>query len=472
MNLSLNVSQKLEQKLSQQMIQSLKLLQMNTLQLEQTMKTELEINPMLEAEQEIEEIDEEQSKDEEDSPDEGELEVDEEGVDWDEYLEDGFDMNFSYSGEEYDPEKEKLESSSVYQTTLEEHLTEQLNEKKLPEDMRILVELLIGSLDDDGYLRMSLNELAEDAGVSVYKMEEALNILWGMDPSGVGARSLQESLLIQLRNAGKRDTLTYRIVSEKWELATNNRVPEIAKYFDCEVDDVKSAFGEISKLDPHPGSHFSVDTNSAITPDVIVKKVDGKFEVILNDNNLPMININRKYAEMIKRGSGVDPKVKKYLRERYNSANWLVRSIEQRKATIIKVVEAIVDKQKNFFRKGPPNLVPMKQQDIADEIGMHVSTVNRVANGKFVQTPYGIFEIKYFFTEGLKSENGGDDVSSRSIKKRIKELVDEEPPSKPLSDQKISDILKKEGFKVARRTVAKYREQARIPTARMRKKYE
>jgi RNA polymerase sigma-54 factor len=475
LNLGLDMSLKLQQKLSFQMIQSLKLLQVNTLQLEQLLKAELEMNPVLEAgdeiETDVEENREQEEKEKTEEKEEEELDVNEDSIDWEEYLEEGFDLGYSYN-EEVDHNDERYEPTPVYQITLEEHLSNQLAEKKLPERKKLLVQFLIGSLDSDGYLRMPIEDIVEFTKTSLPEIDEALQILRSMDPAGVGARNLRECMMLQLRAKGQHKSLAARIVEEAWDLFEKLKIPEISRQFSCEPKNVQEAINTLKTLNPKPGYQYNPDRPSTIIPDLIVEKIDGKFMVMLNDRSVPTLHINKSYANLIKRGSNAKRDVKKYIREKFNSATWFIRSIEQRKTTMLKVMYAIIDRQTDFFEKGPPNLHPLKLQDIADMVDMHISTVSRVTSNKYVQTRHGIFELKYFFTEAVGKDIEGSDISSERIKNRIRQLVEAESPRKPLSDQKISDILSVENLPVARRTVAKYREQMKILPARLRQKYE
>ncbi|MDG5815039.1 RNA polymerase factor sigma-54 [Chitinispirillales bacterium ANBcel5] len=477
MNLGLDMSLKLQQKLSFQMIQSLKLLQVNTLQLEQLLKTELEMNPVLEASDELEqEADEAMEREEretaeEKDKEEEELDINEDSIDWEEYLEEGFDLGYSYN-EEVDRNEERYEPTPVYQETLEEHLTKQLAEKKIDEKRLVLVQFLIGSLDNDGYLRISLEDIAEYIGISVYEVEEARNVLIGLDPPGVGAQNLQECMILQLRARKLHNSLAMKIIAETWDLFEKLKIPEISRHFNVEPRKIQESLEILKILNPKPGYQYNPDKPSTIIPDLIVEKIDGTFVAMLNDRSVPSLHINKSYANMIKRGSTAKREVKKYIREKFNSATWFIRSIEQRKTTMLKVMYAIIERQMDFFEKGPPNLHPLKLQDVADMVEMHISTVSRVTSNKYVQTRHGIFELKYFFTEAVGRDQDGSDISSERIKNRIRQLVNTENRKKPLSDQKISNILSTENLPVARRTVAKYREQMRILPARLRQKYE
>ncbi len=478
MNLGLDLSLKLQQKLSFQMIQSLKLLQVNTLQLEQLLKTELEMNPVLEPVEALEENQDEESTDDETAEEEldvaaedNDLEVGEDEIDWEEYLEEGFDLGYSHS-EEFDPNQERYEPTPVHQTSLEEHLNTQLAEKKLPESRRSLVRFIIGCLEEDGYLRIPLEQIAEANNVSIFEVEEALNVIWQMEPAGLGARSLQECMILQLSRLNMHDSLIMRIISEEWDLFEKLKIPDLAHRFGVDTAGIQEELEIVKRLNPKPGYLISPEKPSTIIPDLIVEKIDGKFIVTLNDRSVPSLHINKAYADMLRRGSPVKKEVKNYIREKFNSATWLIRSIEQRKSTMLKVMYAIIEKQPEFFEKGPPHLNPLKLQDVADMIDMHISTVSRVTSNKYVQCPHGIYELKYFFTEALGQDENGSDISTVRIKTRLKELIDGENQKKPLSDQKLSEILTGEGLKVARRTVAKYREQMKILPARLRQKYD
>jgi RNA polymerase sigma-54 factor len=473
LNIGLDMSMRLQQKLSFQMIQSLKLLQVNTLQLEQLLKTEMEMNPVLETaeDQELSEDLPEKNEDKDDSAGEQELEVNEDKVDWEEYLEEGFDMGNNVN-EETDPNKEQYEPIQVYRMTLDEHLENQISERSLPERQRLLVTFLIGCLDSDGYFRIALDEIVGFTHASPPEIMEALQILWGLEPPGIGARDLRECLKLQLKRKHLETTLASRIIDEAWDLFEKWKIPDIAKQFNVEIGEVQRAVDIIKTLHPKPGSLIAGDKTTVIVPDLIVEKQEGKFVVMLNDRSTPMLHINKSYAKMLSRGSVVRKEVKNYIREKLNSASWLVRSIEQRRTTMLRVMSAIVERQMDFFEKGPQFLGPLRLQDVADMVGMHISTISRVTSNKYVQTPYGIFELKYFFPEAMGQDSQGGDISSETIRNRIRELIENENTKKPLSDQKLSDILSRENFKVARRTVAKYREQLKIVPARLRQKYD
>lgn len=478
MNLGLDLSLKLQQKLSFQMIQSLKLLQVNTLQLEQLLRTELEMNPVLEASDEIETEEEqtiEQEKTEDEAPADDlepvdDLKTSEDEIDWESYLEEGFDLGYSYN-EERDPNEERYDYSPVYHESLEEHLTKQLAEKNIPEKLTLLVQFIIGSLDVDGYLRLELKDIADFTQMSIYDVEEALHIVQMLDPPGVASRNLRECMIMQLKGRNHHGSLALKIIDENWDLFERMRIPELARKYNVEPREIQDAIEILKTCNPKPGYEYSGERSNTITPDLIVEKMDGKFVVMLNDRSIPSLHISNAYAKLLKRGSTAKSDVKKYVREKFNSATWLIRSIEQRKNTMLRVMYAILDRQMEFFEKGPPHINPLKLQDVADVIEMHISTVSRVTSNKYVQTPHGIYELKYFFTEAIAQDAGTNDVSTERIRNRIKEMIEHEDTANPLSDQKIAEQLEKEGMAAARRTVAKYREQLKLPTARLRMKY-
>jgi RNA polymerase sigma-54 factor len=287
---------------------------------------------------------------------------------------------------------------------------------------------------------------------------------------GIGARSLQECLILQARRKTFKTELPMKILTDGFDMFVKVQVSGLAKKFDCTSDDIQKALKEISDLDPKPGRQIGGKDAPIVTPDLYVYEVDGEWTVTLNDRSVPKLQISNTYLHLIQRGSKAPKADKQFIRDKLNTANWLIKSIEQRKSSMLKVMHAILEEQKEFFEKGPAFLKPLILQDIADKVGMHISTVNRVTNGKYVQIEEGLFELKRFFSASVKQEDGSE-VSAVQTKDAIKKLIDNEKDSEPLSDQKIADMLKEDGLEVARRTVAKYREQMDILPARLRKKY-
>jgi RNA polymerase sigma-54 factor len=296
-----------------------------------------------------------------------------------------------------------------------------------------------------------------------------LTVVQGFDPPGIGARDVKESILLQLKQRDEEDTLQYRIVEEHFEDLINHRWADIAKALDITPKQVQTAADEISHLDPKPGLKYSVDPEQYVVPDLIVEKIDGEYMVFANDTSLPRLRISQSYRDVARDKSKFTGENKEFIATKLNSANWMIQAIEQRRQTMLKVMNFIVDRQRDFFERGVQYLKPLTLREVADHIEMHESTVSRVTNKKFVQTPRGVYSLKYFFSSGL-STTSGEDISARGVKDKIKTMVADEDTMKPLTDQAIVTLLKSDGVKIARRTVAKYRDQMGILPARMRKR--
>ncbi len=476
MQMGLQTSLKMQQKLSPQMIQSLGMLQMNVLQLEQILQHELQENPLLEMAEEDEAQQQDALEEQEtgEENEDGELEVDEDAIDWQEYMEDGYDIGERDDLSQPDRSEENtLQRQNVYTTTLYEHLDTQLSERKIPEHLYSIAQFLIASIEPDGYLKTPLEEIASYLHKPLEEIEEALAVVWELDPPGVGARDLRECLLLQLKAKGiAAHELSRRILEEKWDLFQKFKIPDLANALGVTSRDIYDAIAVIKLLHPKPGFTISDGNTQNVIPDLIVTRIDGDFVPILNDPSVPTLYINQSYLETVQQNKDTSQSFKKYINDKLQRARWILRAIEQRKGTMIRVMKAIIDAQREFFEKGPPNLNPLRMEDIAGKVEMHTSTISRVANNKYVQTEHGIFELRYFFTEAMNShgQNGGE-VSAERIRSNIRELIENEDPKKPLSDQKIADLLKKEGLQAARRTVAKYREQLKILPARIRQNH-
>jgi len=492
-NLGFDISQRLQQKQLPQMILYTELLPLNTLELKEMLMAEMELNPFLEETMDMnaeERLEEEEAAERERLEEKLELErgdadepVDkldrDEGIDWEEYLSDE-GLNPGYSeNREIDPNAEYYEPVLVYEDTLEEHLKKQLSEKKLGKRLRSLVEFLIDSLDEDGYLSMPMGEILAAAPratgaarVTEYHVEEALNVLGWLDPAGVGARDPRECMILQLRARGMQGSVAMAIITDHWELLKKRRIPEIARQLGVEPREVQEAIDcVLSSLSLKPGDRYA-GAAAAITPDLIVRKVDGKFIVELNDGSIPSLYIaNSSYAKLIRRGSKANSEAKDYVREKFNRAKWLIEAIRSRKGTMLKVMNAIIECQNDFFENGS-DIKPLKMKVVADMIGMDQSTVSRVADSKYVQTPHGTFKLRDFFAGAAGHGHANADVTADRIKNRIRQIVDEEDPKQPVSDQKIAEILEKENLPAARRTVAKYREQMNILKTAMRQKHD
>jgi RNA polymerase sigma-54 factor len=386
--------------------------------------------------------------------------------------------------------KEYFEPVSVEQRDLYDYLRDQLVLLRLTPRQILLGEEIIGNIDEDGYLTCplsevvrSLNQWLDDAGAEwaaeageeaprpfdMAEAEEMLRTIQAFDPPGIGARNLRECLLLQMRDQELESTRAYKIVDQYFDQLINHRWSEISKELSITQKDVQSAADEVRALDPKPGLKHAAPPDNYITPDLIVEKIDGEYLVFLNDTTLPRLRLSRAYREVAKDKNKFKGENKEFISNKLNSANWMIQAIEQRRQTMLKVMNFIVDRQREFFEKGVQFLKPLTLREVAEVINMHESTVSRVTNEKFVQTPRGVFPLKFFFSSGL-STTSGEDVSARGIKAKIQKLVSEEEPRRPLTDQAIVNILKDEGIQIARRTVAKYRDQLGILSARMRKR--
>jgi RNA polymerase sigma-54 factor len=470
---------KQEIKINPRLYQAMDLLYMPLLDLQQHLKQELMNNPfleMVEPEEEDEEEGETEEAPEADKADE---------IDWEEILLNGFDAGGRHEEHE---EKEYYEPVTVETRDLGDHLRDQIQLLELTPRQRLLADEFVGNIDEDGYLACPLEEIlqsindlvrttAEEMGqdpldAPVYthaELEEMLSIIQMLDPPGVGARDLRECLLLQLKDAGLEQSVPYRLVRDCFDELINHRWSEISKRFGISPSDVQKAADEIQKLDPKPGIKYSDAGDNYIIPDLIVEKIDGKYHVFLNDANLPRLKLSKAYQEIARDKKKFEGENKEFISNKLNSANWMIQAIEQRRQTMLKVMNFIVDRQREFFDKGVQYLKPLTLREVAEVINMHESTVSRVTNEKFVQTPRGVLPLKFFFSSGL-STTGGEDVSARGIKAQIEKLVAEEDPKHPLTDQAIVNILKESGVQIARRTVAKYRDQLGVLSARMRKR--
>jgi len=483
-----------EMKINPRLYQAMELLYMPLLDLQTHLSQEMAENPFLElAEADTEE----------------DLQLDEEGqddpkdeIDWEEILLDGFDAG---GRREQFEQKEYFQPTAVEVQDLHDFLSEQLLLADLDDrDMRAGEEI-IGNIDDDGSLSCSLENVVDGlndwlaevrevalcqtqeiedletreveleqlsqlfAPYSREEVEAVLRVIQSFDPPGVGARDLRESIEIQLRRKDKADSVAYRIVCDHFEDLLNHRWTEISKVIGISPKEVQDAADEIATLDPKPGRQHSADPDRYVVPDLVVDIVDGEYMVFVNDTNLPRLRLSQSYREVAADKNKFQGRNKEFISNKLNSANWMIQAIEQRRQTMLKVMNFIVDRQRDFFERGVQYLKPLTLREVAEHIEMHESTVSRVTNEKWVQTPRGVYHLKYFFSSGLSTVTGGD-ISARGVRDKIKNLVDEEDTKRPLTDQAIVNLLKSEGVKIARRTVAKYRDQLGILPARMRKR--
>ena len=354
-------------------------------------------------------------------------------------------------------------------TSLAEALMDQVRESELSAEKRKIAELIVGNIDDHGYLKATLEELSASASLPPEKISEVLKTIQTFDPPGVGARDLRECLLLQLERAGKQDSLECRIVSDFMDALGKRRIPEIARGTGQSVDEVQLALARIARLDPRPGRAFSPELDQYVTPEVFVQKSGDDFTVATNDEHIPHLRISNVYKDLMAQ-NGNSAEVKNYIREKIRAGKFLIKSLHQRQQTITNIAREIVKRQREFMEKGVAHLKPMTMAQIADVVGVHETTVSRAVSGKYMQTPQGIFEMKFFFTAGLHSTTG-DDVSNKSVKDMIAEIFKNEDAGRPLSDQEVVKMVGEKGVTIARRTVAKYRDELNILPSNLRKVY-
>ncbi len=464
--MKLELQVKMKQVLAPQLIQSLKMLQMPVLRLEQKLRQELSTNPLLE---EIETLENtiEEPEDPTLSTDDPKLDPKMDRIDWDYYLGDDADDYTFRRMREHTEDRQK--ETPATDRTLYEHLLEQLGFLKLSEDEFAIGDFIIGNIDENGYLTCSVEEIAEMLKVDREKVDKMLQLIQKFDPLGVGARNLQESLLIQLREKGHKDSLAYRIIDECFESLDRKSHLQLAKATGSTPERVQEAMDLIRTLSPKPTTGRFDPAAIPIVPDLIVEKVGDEYIVFHNDKHTPRLRINSSYRSLLKRGNETPSETKKYIREKLEQARWLLNSVNQRRTTMIRVMTAIVNEQHEFFEKGPDYLKPLIMEDIAEIVDMNVATISRVSNDKYVQTPQGVYEIKYFFNTGLPTKDG-DQLVKRRVKQKLEEIIKSEDPASPFSDQEIHKRLEAEGISIARRTVTKYREELKILPARFRKR--
>ncbi len=472
--------------------QAMDMLYMPLLDLQQHLKQELMQNPFLElVEEEDEELAESPSvelaeeQNTETAPEESlPAEEREDDSRWEEILLSGMETG---GMPEPRDERESFEPVTVETRGLDDHLRDQIALLDLSERDRLLAEEFIGNINEDGYLAASLDDIlrgindviiraaeAEDEQreVPLFTMADAermLTVMQGLDPAGIAARDLKECLALQLPAAGLTGTLAERLVQESFAELVSHKWTEAGRKLGCTPAEAQSAADALARLNPKPGRAFSEGDGNYVVPDLIVEKIDGQYLVFTNDSNLPRLRLSKRYQDIARDKKRFDAEHKEFINSRLSAAQWLIQAIEQRRQTMLKVMHFIVDRQRDFFERGVQGLKPLTLREVADAIGMHESTISRVTNEKFAQTPRGVLPLKFFFSSGLKSADG-EDVSARGIKATIQKLVDDEDPKRPLTDDAIVKLLAKDGLKIARRTVAKYRDELGILKAQMRKR--
>ena len=479
---------KLSQKLSPQQIQLMKLIQLPTQAFEQRLLEEMNENPALEAGKEEEEYvkDEFETEDYDDYDDAESERVDAEEINIDDYLSNDETPDYKTQTNNYSDDDEDHDAPFAAPISFHQDLINQLNTFILNEDDREIAEFLVGSIDDMGYIRRSISDIVDDLAFTqaVYTdektVERLLHVIHELEPSGVGARDLQECLLLQLKHKTPTEyiELATDIIENQFDAFTKKHYDKLLLKYNVSNDQLKKAIHEIEKLNPKPGGSFTGNNKITenVVPDFAIRIVEGKLELSLNGRNAPSLHVSRDYQEMLqtykvsKDKSNQQKEAVQFIKQKLDSAKWFIDAIRQRQETLFVTMNAIMHYQEEFFLEGDETkLKPMILKDIADLVGLDISTISRVANSKYVETPYGTKLIKEFFSEAMKNDQG-EDVSTLEIKKILQNVIEEEDKHKPLPDDQLAEILKEKGYPIARRTIAKYREQLDIPVARMRKK--
>jgi RNA polymerase sigma-54 factor len=483
--------------LAPQLQQSLALLQAPTLELKALVELELQQNPVLEemtspdtemrekAERDADEVsespeaaeapeevvfDETTGKDAEAAGDDFQQEFDklvQIDQEWrDHFSQTNIPMRQSAEEEE---KRQFMFDSLAANTSFAQMLMDQVRETDLNEDQRTIAELVIGNIDDYGYLKATVEEMAEANNLPVDKIVAVLKVIQTFEPPGVGARDLRECLLLQLERDGQQESIEYRIVRDHMEALGKRRIPEIARGTGCTVEEAQAAMGRIGRLEPRPGRAFLPDANQYVLPEVFVQKAGDDYLVTTNDEHIPHLRISNIYKDLMAQG-GNSAEVKNYIREKIRAGKFLIKSLHQRQQTILNIGKQIVKRQREFMENGVSHLKPLIMAQIAEAVGVHETTVSRAVSGKYMQTPQGVFEMKYFFTGGLQTASG-ENVSNTSVKDMIAEIFKNEDPAKPLSDHEVVKMLSDKGIVIARRTVAKYRLELNILPSNLRKVY-
>ncbi|MFO8234422.1 MAG: RNA polymerase factor sigma-54 [Bacteroidales bacterium] len=478
-----SLQQKLLQKLSPQQIQMIKMLEIPTLQLEQRIKHELEENPVLAEGENQDEADTYNQEEEQETNQENDEEFT-----FEDYINDEEIPNYKLYTTNKSKDEKREEVPFSVNTSFHEHLENQVGLKNLSERETMLARYLIGNIDDDGYLRRKLESIVNDLSftqnikTTEEELEQVLKIIQSLEPTGVGARSLRECLLLQIREKDQTNPavqLATQIIDRYFNEFTKKHYDKIVNKLKIGEGELQDAINEILKLNPKPGSSVADSENQSIqtiVPDFILENNDGELELSLNSKNVPDLHINKDYSRILeeyqKNKDNITKEQKEavsFVKQKLESAKWFIDAIRQRQNTLLLTMNAIIEYQYEFFLSGDESkLKPMILKDIADKTGLDISTISRVANSKYIQTPFGIYSLKYFFSEGMQKEDG-EEVSTREIKSILKVCIENEDKRKPLTDEKLASILKEKGYNIARRTVAKYREQMNIPVARLRK---
>ncbi|MDB4358835.1 RNA polymerase factor sigma-54 [Verrucomicrobiales bacterium] len=455
-----------QQAIAPQMQQSLQLLQTPTLELRHLIQQELVENPTLEEENTDISLDEVESSSEDEAFDKEFAELSQQEEEWREYMSQA--RVASPRRDDADEKYQFVMDSIVEPITLQDHLLNQVHLSDAKKETLEVAEMLVGNVDEDGYLKVDLEEMSFDLGIPFDDLDEGRALIQSFDPAGVGASDLRDCLLIQLERLGKHHSLEFRIIDHHLDDLARHRYPQIAKKLSVLPEQISAAAEFIGRLDPKPGSRMSSDLNTYVTPDVTVSRMGSEWAVEIHNEQVPRLRISNSYKDLMASGGGRE--ARNYIRDKIRSGKFLIKSIHQRQETIRSIAGEIVKRQTAFFEHGPSRLKPMNMAQIADVVGVHETTVSRAVSGKYVATPHGVFEMKYFFTTGYETESGVS-MSNTSVKQALAELVAAEDTRKPLSDQRLVEELKEKGIEIARRTVAKYREELNILPSHMRRSY-
>lgn len=461
--LSLEQTQKLI--MTPELRQAITILQLSAMELAEYIEQELLENPVLEKKEEAEKGEQEEA-----TADENREREDKFDIDWQEYFQDRSDLGYTQRERGGEPEQFGFENFLSQAPSLQETLLTQLSLTNLSKAERKIGEYIIGNIDEHGYLTCTLEEITTGLDIQPEQAAKVLNVIQTFDPPGVGARNLVECLLLQVDSLNIENKFLRTLIKHYLPDLAEGRVQKIAKDLDATVQDIQEAADILKTLDPKPGRKFgSPHDVRYVIPDVVVERVEGQYIVLVNDTSAPRLGINSTYRSVLS-GAQADEEAKKFVESKLNSASWLIKSIEQRRLTLYKVANCLVELQKDFLEHGIRYLKPLNLKQVAEIVGMHESTISRATSNKYIQTPKGVFEMKYFFSSGVDDVTGTM-ISSQSIKRMIRDLVEAEDPKKPLSDQRIGDILVSKGLNISRRTVAKYRDEIGIQAAGKRRRY-
>ena len=472
MGFGLNVEQTQKLIMTPELRQAITILQLSSLELENYIDQQLEENPLLELRDDQPETQNEPTETKETEAPADKEQGEEHDIDWKEYFHDSSDIGMPRQERNRDKESYTFESFVSQPPTLGEHLSFQLQMADVDDKGMDIGEYVIGNIDHNGYLQVSPEDMAEHLLVPVSEVLDVLKVIHSFDPPGVGASTLQECLILQVHDMELKDELLEQVINRHLIDIAKGKYTQMAQLLGVAVQEIQRVADVLKTFDPKPGRNFySPNDNRYITPDVVVEKVDDEYIVLVNDSSyMPRLTINSTYRAVLGEGNSHDSKTKRFVESKLNAATWLIRSIEQRRLTLYKVASCLVELQSDFLEHGVKHLKPLNLRKVAEIVGLHESTVSRATSNKYIQTPQGVFEMKFFFSSGLDNASGGM-VSAQSIKKMLQELVDSEDSSKPLNDQRISEIFAAKGTKISRRTVAKYRDELGIPPIRKRKRY-